>query len=86
LNENGFPNISIYPNPFDKEFNIDLGKIASNAKVEIYNHLGELIYRDYNISSSLININIDAPQGVYILRIVNENGEQKELKIIKSNL
>jgi len=40
LNENGFPNISIYPNPFDKEFNIDLGKIASNAKVEIYNHLG----------------------------------------------
>ena len=72
------PEISIYPNPFHKELNIELKTIFPKVtKVSIYNLKGQKIWErkiDKNSSNSLIwdgkDINHKSlPSGIYLLKI-----------------
>jgi hypothetical protein len=65
--------IKIYPNPCSGFFTFDSGKISNNNfTLELFNSLGQNIGIE-NIHSQLHTIQINKPEGIYLLRIVNNN-------------
>ena len=71
--ENDTQTISIYPNPAKDRVVIEGVEVA---KVEVYNALGQLVktVRDTNEIPVA-----DLPQGVYLLRITDAEGEMRTL-------
>jgi hypothetical protein len=72
--------LSVYPNPFNDVISINMD---SNAKIEIYNLLGETIYnKKINSGSTLLNLSNNA-SGMYLMKITAENNQSKTVKIVK---
>jgi uncharacterized repeat protein (TIGR03803 family) len=71
--------INLYPNPNKGIFTITFNKVAaqgSQAKVEVYNVLGEKVYSQLNSQQSAFNIDLSSqPSGVYFYKVLQENGE-----------
>jgi hypothetical protein len=72
--------VSVYPNPFKDAISINLD---ANAKIEIYNLSGAIIYnKKINSGTSLLNLSNNA-SGMYLMKITTENNESKTVKILK---
>jgi len=68
----------LYPNPNSGEFTIKLSGISGESSVEIYNMLGEKIYKE-TLSQAQVDYTIDLPRksaGVYFYRVLTETGDQ----------
>ena len=81
--------IAVYPNPFDKQFNITISTndIDQNASYNIVNALGRTVYTSsiallQKQTSIQINLNT-LPTGIYTLNINFENGKNFVRKLIK---
>jgi hypothetical protein len=85
ISNNSFSSVLVYPNPSTSSVTIDFqdSKLKNiDAKVKIYNLLGELILQaSINNLQSTIDLG-SCSKGVYILNISN-NGGSKNYKIIK---
>jgi hypothetical protein len=81
--ENSFgKELVIFPNPTKGNFSIDLGSNFESTKINIMDINGELIQRKIFYKSQNLNLNLTAPNGVYILSI--ESGLQKAtIRLIK---
>ncbi len=67
--------ISIYPNPNDGNFTIQLQNINQNTQIEIFNVLGENVYTaPLNSVNTQINLS-DHPAGLYLYRILTIDGQ-----------
>jgi hypothetical protein len=78
LNEinNSNENISIYPNPSNGKFTIEVKGNKEKGKVDIYNILGEQVYSKLSTFNSPFSININTqPVGIYFYRLTSEKGE-----------
>jgi zinc-dependent metalloproteinase lipoprotein len=67
--------VSLYPNPANKGFTIDLRNIQTlKAQTQLYNNLGQLV-GEKTIENGQIEYNIDGmSKGMYILKIQTEKG------------
>lgn len=83
INELQSPNINIFPNPTTRDISIDLGETKTNLSATLTNSLGQLILIQKFESTDIINISIDAPSGVYILKLETTNGETINIKVLK---
>jgi hypothetical protein len=62
----------IYPNPFNETLQIRSGILFDHAILEIYNYTGQRVFSAPNISGKDLTIDqIDLPDGVYLLKILN---------------
>tara|TARA_B100000809_G_C15024478_1_gene489648 strand:- start:109 stop:1119 length:1011 start_codon:yes stop_codon:yes gene_type:complete len=75
-------NLSIYPNPTNGIISIDLGEVLTDISVTLTNSLGQVVLSENYASTSFINIDINAPKGIYFLQL-ETNGEVITKKIIK---
>jgi len=83
VKEQGFQNtFSIFPNPTSEKVTIDLGEINSKITATLTNTLGQVIFVQQFKLTNLIQLNINAPKGIYFLRL-EANGEVITKKIIK---
>ncbi|PCI93602.1 MAG: secretion protein [Flavobacteriales bacterium] len=82
LKEYNLSNISLYPNPTTENITIDLGEIKQNVKATLTNSLGQVILSKNYTSTNIINLDIDAPSGIYFLHL-EIDGEVITKKIIK---
>jgi hypothetical protein len=74
-------NMSVYPNPFNEEFTVSTNGAAGNNLVEIFDHLGKLVYTEKIISpTQVIKTNVVA--GVYFIKLVNNNHVVSTQKLI----
>jgi hypothetical protein len=82
INEYNLSNFICYPNPTKGNFSVDLDKTYNSVLVTITDLSGRLIEsKEYN-GTKLLNLKIDEPAGMYLMRI--ETGDQKALiKLIK---
>ena len=66
-------NFNIYPNPVDSDFTVTLKKTSTrNSELEIYNILGEKVYKS-RIQNQKSEINIsDLPGGIYFVKLISE--------------
>ena len=74
---------NIYPNPTTGKVRVDLGKIKQEVKATLTNNLGQVILTQQFESTNIINVEIDAPTGIYFLQIETDNGETKTIKVLK---
>ncbi|MEO9569975.1 MAG: S8 family serine peptidase [Polaribacter sp.] len=82
VNDNLFSEISVFPNPIEDSFTIDLKSIYfENLSIKIFNILGEEVLEKENLNSKTIDISF-LENGIYILKLFNDN-QYKTLKLIK---
>jgi polyhydroxybutyrate depolymerase len=77
------PDFSIYPNPSDGFFTLQ-NKSENDAKLLIYNNLGELIQTKRILSPTLQFSLENEPKGIYFYQIKAENALLKSGKLIKN--
>ena len=79
-NDNAF---SIYPNPSNGVFAIEMPNVIANTTVTITNAAGQIVYSSsINNSTSTIDVsNVEA--GMYFVSIINETGTAKKAIIIE---
>jgi len=74
--ENGFGNgLRLYPNPTNGNFSIDLGESYPTTSIVITDLLGKTIQTNEFTNNQILNLKIDEPAGIYLLKI--ESGDQK---------
>lgn len=74
--------ISLYPNPNNGSFNLDVSKLRGPSQVEIFNALGQSIYKTEIQQSSLINLKVAT--GLYMLKVSNDSETLTKTIIIKN--
>lgn len=73
VNENSLNEISVYPNPTDGNFTIDLGHIYQTSRVSITNVSGQLIESKTLSQSQLLHLSIEEPAGIYFIFIQSDD-------------
>ncbi|WP_164972658.1 SBBP repeat-containing protein [Lacibacter luteus] len=76
--------INILPNPTYGNLQINLGKRYNDVSVRINNLNGQTIATKKYGSTNLLELNIDAPAGLYIVEVVAEKKYKARIKIIKN--
>ncbi len=74
-------NMIVYPNPVKNELHIELGSDQEETSIELFNTIGQLIYKDNNIQKQT-TIPFQYDPGVYYLRLKNKS-EMRTVKILK---
>ena len=73
IEEFGFDNLLVYPNPSKGEFTVKLNSsLSSNIKIEVYDIRGRNIYREVFKDTGDLNEKIDLRKfesGIYIMNI-----------------
>ncbi len=68
--------IRIYPNPSNGQFTIDLGKYSISSRwILLYNSQGQLVQKIETLYEAEQVLNLDLPQGMYYVRIMNETAK-----------
>ncbi|AFL81152.1 hypothetical protein Aeqsu_1669 [Aequorivita sublithincola DSM 14238] len=75
---------TLYPNPSNSNFTIDLGKEYTEVAVQIYNMLGQVISSEKYASAKTIEKKITSVAGMYFVKISTAQGANKTLKVIKN--
>jgi len=81
--EHTLSNISMYPNPTNGNFTIDLGREYTNVTVQIVNMLGQLISSEEYVSAKIIQKEITGTAGIYFVKVNAAKEGSNTLKIIK---
>lgn len=75
-------NLTLYPNPTNGNFTVDLGERYSSISTTITDLTGKAIWSSKFYERKVLNLNIEAPAGVYLLSI--EFGEKRSvIRLIK---
>jgi hypothetical protein len=75
-------NIAVYPNPLsDGNLKIDLSKTTGVSEIKLIDLSGKVLKQTSSSDHSLIQMNVDAQPGIYILQISN-NGKNINEKLI----
>jgi hypothetical protein len=62
--------IVIYPNPNDGNFTLQLGNADfKNGSISVYDVLGREIYSQSQIPNSRLQITLDIPKGIYLVKV-----------------
>ncbi|MEJ5268572.1 MAG: T9SS type A sorting domain-containing protein, partial [Bacteroidales bacterium] len=82
--ENTFSNdIIVYPNPTDGIVKIDLGETLSEFSVSLTDVNGKLINQTSYKNTKMIELNLNAQPGIYLLTIYSEN-KKATIRLIKN--
>jgi hypothetical protein len=82
IGENNLSSLSLYPNPTAGFITIDLEETKSNINLSLTNAIGQVILTESYKSNNYINLEIDAPKGLYFLQLESD-GDVITKKIIK---
>lgn len=76
--------VSIYPNPNEGYFRVELIESEQIKKIEVVNSVGKLIDLRENVYSNSCELNLtDEPDGLYLIRVYSLKGENFFGKVIK---
>jgi hypothetical protein len=85
LNENIFK-INVYPNPFNQQATLFIQSSNNNkAQVQIFDMVGNLVWNEQVNTNINVSIGNDFATGTYIVKVLNENGEQAIHRMVKLN-
>lgn len=87
INHDALPDVIIYPNPTQGDFNIVLYGMQDEAIILIYDYLGQFIGRlnvDTNLEGSVVPYSlVGKAAGVYVVTVINHNNVIRR-KVVKS--
>ncbi|MFC1731133.1 T9SS type A sorting domain-containing protein, partial [candidate division KSB1 bacterium] len=74
----------IFPNPTSGKINIDMGNTLKEIKATIRNILGqEVLSKQFN-ETTIINLEINGPPGLYFIEIITTTGISEQFKVVKT--
>ena len=63
----------IYPNPAQNNiFTIEMENLSGATKIRVFDMSGKVVYQTLSIDQQFINLNLDVPNGIYIVKAVND--------------
>lgn len=74
---------NLYPSPNNGAFNIDLGNVAKNTSVKIFNELGVEIANDSFENCQIIELVLNACAGVYFVETIADGNRSFQKMILK---
>jgi hypothetical protein len=84
IEESAFANnIKMFPNPTNGNYTIDLGSSFSDVVITVTDITGRVVATEREKAAQIINMNIEEPQGVYVVTI-KANDKQAVLRLIKN--
>jgi len=75
-------NFSVSPNPFTGEVHISLPTGENISKIEFFDLVGRQVYQTTDTAT---NIQINFPNGFYLLRVTTDSGKSFQAKLIKKD-
>lgn len=73
--------LSVYPNPSSDVFSIN---IDARGEIVVYDLIGKII-KSENIDSGITKLDLsNYPNGIYLMKMTNENNESRTIKLIKN--
>jgi hypothetical protein len=76
-------NIIIFPNPTTGNLNISLPAFQYQSELEIFNNIGIKVYsQSVAQGTNSLNLNLDFPNGAYIIKLSNQETTNSKLVII----
>ena len=82
ITEQALENISVYPNPTSGEITIGLGEIQEQLSSTLYNNLGQVVFTQFFVNTTKIDLSIEAPSGIYFLQLTTPT-TTKTIKVLK---
>ena len=83
INQTSLSSISIYPNPTTGNITINLREVKKEIQTKVINSLGKVILTQQFESTSIANLEINAPTGFYYLQIEIPNEGTITKKFVK---
>ncbi|AFL81151.1 hypothetical protein Aeqsu_1668 [Aequorivita sublithincola DSM 14238] len=83
VSDNDLNSISLYPNPTNGNFTIEMGREYTDVSIQIYNMLGQLISSEKYVAAKTIEQKIIAPVGIYFVNVNTVKEGSNTLRIIK---
>lgn len=74
--------LNVYPNPSHDNITVQLDKTYDHVKLELSDYSGRIIQTESYSQTQTINTSLDLPSGMYLLRLITEEGETV-VKLIK---
>ncbi len=65
--------MTLYPNPTEGSFTIDLGSIYPKAAIMLTQPDGRVVYKDYIVNSRYKDLQISEACGPYVVTITTDN-------------
>ena len=78
-------NVSLYPNPSNGSFSINLGETYTKSTVIITNLLGQEITVANFDNKQILEMNISTVEGIYLATVTNNEGNSATFKILIKN-
>ncbi len=83
INTSALSALSVYPNPTQGEVTIIIPTEDKVSTIEVYSITGALVYsKQYNANLNEVKLNINQPQGVYMVKVTLNNGNASIGKLI----
>jgi len=79
-----FEEMTIFPNPTTGKVNIRLQSTSEWVQIEVMNVLGQRISQHIEEQTEFISLDIDGPDGVYLIKVKTESGASKWTKVNKT--
>lgn len=80
---NSFGLTSIYPNPTNGNFSINMPTVSGKVAVNIYSVTGSLVEsKQFEVGNGKIDMNISQPKGVYYVTLTLDGGTSQTLKLV----
>lgn len=74
---------SLYPNPTNGNFSINMPNVAGKVGVNIYSVTGSLVEsKQFEVVNGKIDMNISQPKGVYYVTLTLDGGTSQTLKLV----
>jgi endonuclease/exonuclease/phosphatase family metal-dependent hydrolase len=74
---------TIWPNPTNGVFNMELAKTNVSHLIEIFDIKGRIVYKETVVNAAVISVNNQLNKGVYLLKVSGKNTSQTKQLIIK---
>lgn len=74
---------SVYPNPTNGQFVVDLKETEETVSVNVYNAYGQIVISKLLTDISLVDLELSGPAGIYFLEIETAKGKEMT-KILKN--
>lgn len=75
--------IDVYPNPTNGNLSLSLATMQEELNVVLYNPHGQLIKTKVFRNTAMINLEMDSPEGIYLLKISNKLNQQALVRVVK---
>ena len=83
LNENSSQSISVYPNPTQGNFVINLGNGFESGILQITNSIGQVVYAQEIDGAQTLDLNLEQANGIYVVTIFSNGEVVASTRIIK---